>query len=127
MEKLDYSNFTDLFEAATFFALRFKGYEYRDDNKEFNDYKNYQKLMGDEEISDEELLPTLFCIQRDLARGQHRLSSKVFKIFWAIFLKTIKLETEIPEKYQNEKYIKRWGEIKKDSEEIIKEAEKLAK
>ncbi|OBQ27657.1 MAG: hypothetical protein AN483_19595 [Aphanizomenon flos-aquae MDT14a] len=127
MQNLDYSDFTDLFEAVTIFALRFDGYTYREDNKDFSDYKNYQQLMDGKEIKDEDLLPTLFFIQRDLAKGQHEPDSKLFGIFWALFLKSTKLPIEISEKYQNEEHVKQWNEIKKDLGEITKEAGKLTK
>ncbi|OBQ27659.1 MAG: hypothetical protein AN483_19605 [Aphanizomenon flos-aquae MDT14a] len=106
------------------YALRLDGYKYRKEEG-FDDYKKYKELMDGEEIKDEESLPTLFFLQRDLAKGQRE--AKLFKGFWTIFLKSIKLTAEIPEKYQNEKYIKQRNEIKKDLGEITKEAGKLAK
>ena len=126
IEKLNYSDTTDLFEAATMYALRLDGYKYRKEEG-FDGYKKYKELMDGKEIKDEDLLPTLFFIQRDLARGQHEPDSKLFGIFWALFLKSTKLPIEIQEKYQNKEHVKQWNKIKKDLVKIAKEAEKLTK
>ena len=125
MRELNYSDFTDLFEAATFFALRFDGYEYRDENKEFDDYKNYQKLMAGKKIPEDELLPQLFFTQRDLAKGQYEINDKTYKVFYKLFLECIEKKEEIPTKYRNEEYFEKWKKTRGDLPDIIENVKNI--
>lgn len=120
MENLDYSDSAVLFEAATKFALRFDGYKYRRENKKFDDFNNYQILVSGGEIPDDELLPTLFCIQRSLSRAQVTMEDEEYLVFFDLALKCLDKDEEIPQEYRNEDYYAEWEKIIGDSDKIKK-------
>ena len=125
MKNLDYSDLDKLFQATTIFALRFLGYEYRHENKDYDDFKNYQLLLDNKDIPEDEFLPTLFCLQRYLSKAQVTREDKEYKIFFKLASKCIEKDADIPEKYQNESYCDEWEKIKGDADEIKKAIAKI--
>ena len=125
MKKLNYSDPSKLFDAITIFALRFDGYKYREENKDFDDFKNYKLFLDGKEIPDDELLPSLFCTQRSLSKAQYTREDKEYKMLLVLASQCIEKNEEIPQKYKNEEYCDEWEKIKGDADEIIKAIAKI--
>ncbi|MBD2280407.1 MAG: hypothetical protein HEQ13_11835 [Dolichospermum sp. DEX189] len=125
MKRLDYSSPTDLFYAITIFALRFDGYKYRQENTNFDDFKNYKLFLDGKEIPDDELLPSLFCAQRSLSKAQYTREDEEYKMLLILASKCIEKNEEIAEKYKNEEYCGEWEKIKGDADEIVKAIAKI--
>lgn len=116
-----FEDFRNLFTNTSYFALSFDGYKYREENNEFNDIENKEKLLEGKEIEEKELLPTLFFLQRFISRGDQAVNEKHYKIFFELFLKC--LDLQIPTKFKNSEYFEKWEKLtKSEIEEIKKKA-----
>lgn len=122
------NNFHGLFGKVSKFALSFDGYKYSVDNEDFTPlliYKNKKALLEGKEIPETQLMPQLFFIQRNLAKGQFEINDRTYKIFYELSLKCLEISNEIEKEYINEEYYEKWKEIKNDLPKIINDVKNI--
>lgn len=124
---LEFSKFQDLFAKLSYFALSLDGYKYKDENKEFSIITNINNLSRGETIKEEEFLPTLFFLQRFIARGDQGVTEKEIKIFLKLFLVCLNSNLITSEKFKNYEYFDKWENLKQDIKDIKKQAEQQLK